>query len=85
MLKPACPQATVRQGTGVSCSRSGTGQTRRRPDCASRACSASSESQPSISHTTRVQPGIYREPGPAVVSQDAQKKFGLLRSACGPG
>ena len=68
--------------TGVSCSRNGTGQTRRRPDSASPAHSASSESQPSVSHTTRVRPGIFRGPGPAMVSQDAQKKFGLLHSAC---
>ena len=66
----------------MSCSRNGTGQTRRRPDSASPAHSASSESQPSVSHTTRVRPGIYRGPGPAMVSQDAQKKFGLLCSAC---
>lgn len=65
----------------MSCSRNRTGQTRR-PDNASLVHSASSKSQPSVSHTTGVQPGIYRGPGPAMVSQDAQKKFGLLRSAC---
>ena len=86
MLKPACPRATVREGTGVSCSKNRTGQTRRRPECKPAGCARHRASlSPRVSHTTRVQPGIYRGPGPAVVSQDAQKKFGLLRSACGAG